>query len=169
MWTVCTRTTPSAVSGGLSLLQQARAQAEAVQRRFGRSGFEVRVGISSGSVLMGGGVNGDGDGDGTIRGHTVNMAARMEQTAPVGALRISQDNWALVRGAFEAEAQAPLTVKGHDEPVATWLVKAARPRALRLPGRGIAGVETPLAGRLHGLQRFNATVRALLADRQPAR
>ena len=152
-----------AVLGGLSLLQQARAQAETVQRRFGRSGFEVRVGISSGSVLMGGGV----DGDGTIRGHTVNMAARMEQTAPVGALRISQDTWALVRGAFEAEAQAPITVKGHDEPLATWLVKAARPRALRLPGRGIAGVETPLAGRLHELQRFDATVQALLSDRQP--
>ena len=75
------------------------------------------------------------DVDGTILGHTVNMAGRMEQTAPTGALRLSQDTRALVRGAFDAEAQAPRMVKAPDEPVATWLIKAARPRALRLPGR----------------------------------
>ena len=53
------------------------------------------------------------DGDGTIRGHTVNMAARMEQTAPAGALRISQATRALVRGAFNAEAQAPRITAAH--------------------------------------------------------
>jgi len=37
-------------------------------------------------VLLGGGV----DAEGTIRGIAVNIAARMEQTAPAGALRITR-------------------------------------------------------------------------------
>ena len=52
-------------------------------------------------MLLGGGV----DQDGTIRGACVNIAARMEQSAPPGALRISQDTWSLVRGLFDLQAQ----------------------------------------------------------------
>ena len=47
----------------------------------------MRVGINTGPVLLGGGV----DAEGSIRGITVNIAARMEQSAPPGSLRISHD------------------------------------------------------------------------------
>jgi len=75
--------------------------------------------------LLGGGV----DAEGTIRGIAVNIAARMEQAAPPGALRISQDTWRHVRGVFEFEAQPPLTVKGIEEPMLSYLVLRAKPRA----------------------------------------
>ena len=45
-----------------------------VQRLFGFAGFDIRLGIHTGHVLLGGGV----DEDGTIRGFTVNIAARLE-------------------------------------------------------------------------------------------
>ena len=45
-----------------------------------RRGFQVRVGIHTGHVLLGGGV----DDEGTIRGFTVNIAARLEQTRAAG-------------------------------------------------------------------------------------
>jgi class 3 adenylate cyclase len=132
-----------AVQAGLALLAEARVWAGTVQQRHGRGGFDARVGIHTGAVLRGGGV----DDDNTLRGLAVNVAARMEQTAPPGRLRISHDTWALVRGMFSAEAQPPIEVKGHDAPIRSWLVQRALPRAFMLPTRGIEGLETPLVGR----------------------
>jgi class 3 adenylate cyclase len=111
-----------AVQAGLALLAEGAAQGEQVRARFGHAGFNVRVGIHTGGVLLGAGV----DGEHSIRGMTVNIAARMEQTAPPGGLRISQDCWRLVRGRFDCEAQAPLVIKGRDEPLVTYLVRARR-------------------------------------------
>ena len=132
-----------AVLAGLDLLAEAQAQAARVQRLHGQADFGVRVGAHTGQVLLGGGV----DEEGTIRGFTVNIAARLEQAAVPGTLRISQDTWRHVRGVFEVEAQPPLTVKGQDEPLRTYLVLRAKPRAFRVATRGIEGAETPLVGR----------------------
>jgi class 3 adenylate cyclase/tetratricopeptide (TPR) repeat protein len=148
-----------AVHAGLALLASAREHAARIQRRFGLSGFDIRLGIHTGHVLLGGGV----DEEGTIRGFTVNVAARLEQTAPPGHLRISQETWRHVRGVFEAEAQAPLTVKGQDEPLATWFVTGVRPRAFRLPARGVEGVETPLIGRDREIEALMAGFESVLA------
>ncbi len=133
----------SAVRAGLELLAEARVQAERVEREHGQGGFAVRVGVHTGHVLLGGGV----DEEGTIRGFTVNIAARLEQAAPPGTLRISQETWRHVRGVFDVAAQPPLQVKGQDEPLRTWLVLRAKPRAFRVATRGIEGAETPLVGR----------------------
>jgi predicted ATPase/class 3 adenylate cyclase len=148
-----------AVLCGLALLREAQVQAAAVRARHGWAGFGIRVGISSGDVLLGGGV----DGDGTIRGITVNMAARMEQTAPAGQLRISHDTWRLVRGLFEVEPQAPLQVKGRDEPVLSYLVRAALPAPQMPQRRGVQGRRTPL----HGRGAEQAALAAALADARP--
>ena len=79
-----------AVRCGLALLAEGRAFGTEVQEAHGHADFNVRVGIHTGGVLFGGGV----DAEGTIRGVTVNIAARMEQmrthwrcrTAPFSAL-----------------------------------------------------------------------------------
>ena len=148
-----------AVRAGLDLLAEAGAQAERVRHEHGQSGFGVRVGVHTGQVLLGGGV----DEEGTIRGFTVNIAARLEQTAPPGSLHISQDTWRHVRGVFDVEAQPPMQVKGQDEPLHSYLVLRARPRVFRVPMRGIEGAETLLVGRDDELARlataFDATVR----------
>ncbi len=132
-----------AVLAGLAVLEEGRAQGEQVRLRHGHEGFNVRVGIHTGAVLLGGGV----DAEGSIRGMTVNIAARMEQSAPVGALRVSQATWRQVAGAFEGEAQPRLEVKGSDEPLLTWIVRRARPLAERERARGVEGLRTPLVGR----------------------
>lgn len=132
-----------AVRCGLALLEHGVRLREHVRARHGHDGCDVRVGIHTGPVLLGGGV----DDDGTIRGATVNLAARMEQSAPPGALRISHDTWLQVRGVFDVAAQPPLLVKGHDEPLVTYLVERAKPRAFRVGTRGIDGIVTPLVGR----------------------
>jgi class 3 adenylate cyclase len=132
-----------AVHAGLALLADARMRAPLIRQQHGVDGFDIRVGIHTGEVLLGG----NADIEGAIRGFTVHVAARLEQTAPPGHLRISQATWRHVRGVFEAEVQAPLTVKGQDEPMTTWFVTRARPRRLRTVARGVEGVDTPLVGR----------------------
>lgn len=132
-----------AVRTGLTLLDAGRDEGRRVQARFGHAGFNVRVGVHTGSVLLGGGV----DEDGSIRGMTVNLAARMEQTAPPGALRISHDTWRHVQGLFEVLAQPPLMVKGRDAPITTYLVQRALPPGQARPGRGVEGLSTPWLGR----------------------
>jgi class 3 adenylate cyclase len=149
-----------AVAAGLALLVAARAHAARVQRLFRFDGFDVRLGVHTGHVLLGGGV----DEEGTIRGFTVNIAARLEQTAPPGHLRISQETWRLVRGAFEAELQPPLVVKGQDEPLTTYFVRRQRPRSLRAAARGVEGLATPLVGRDAELAALLAGFEQVLAD-----
>jgi len=132
-----------AVRSGLAILRAARAHAERVARTHGRPRFEVRVGVHSGPVVLGAGA----EADRTAMGHAVHLAARLEQSAPLGALRISHETWVQVRGLFEAAAQPPLFVKGHAEPLATWIVSRELPLAERAALRGVDGVSTPLVGR----------------------
>jgi len=152
---------------GLALLDEGRTLGEEVRREYGHPDFNVRVGVHTGGVLLGGGV----DAEGSIRGIAVNIAARMEQTAPAGGLRISQDTYRQVRGVFEVEPQPPIAVKGVDEPILTYLVLRARPRAFRTTTRGIEGVETRMIGReaelralqdaflrLHGERRLEVVI-----------
>ncbi|MBL8325414.1 MAG: AAA family ATPase [Rubrivivax sp.] len=150
-----------AVHCALALLAEGRALGERVRQAHGHDGCNVRVGIHTGPVLLGGGV----DEEGTIRGLTVNIAARMEQTAPVGALRISHDTFLQVRGVFDVEVQPPLMVKGRDEPLLTYFVQRAKPRAFRVETRGIEGVATPLVGREAELARLAALLDGVAAQR----
>lgn len=132
-----------AVRAGLAILALTRELAAEVAATHGVQGFDVRVGIDTGSVLIGGGV----DAEGTIRGAAVSMAARMEQSAPPGGLRIHHDTYRHVRGLFRVSEQPPLTVKGNPEPLQTYLVQGIKPRGFRAANRGIEGLETRMVAR----------------------
>ena len=67
----------------------------------------------------------------------------MEQTRPAGALRISHETYRHVRGVFDVEPQPPIEVKGITEPVRSYLVTRAKPRAFRMANRGLEGIDTP--------------------------
>ncbi|HEY6132752.1 MAG TPA: adenylate/guanylate cyclase domain-containing protein [Rubrivivax sp.] len=156
--------TERAVHCGLALLELGKLLSAEVETAHGHPGFNVRVGIHTGGVLLGGGV----DADGSIRGIAVNIAARMEQTAPAGALRISHDTYAQVRGLFEVDAQEPLTVKGVDTPVQSYLITGAKPRNFRIGTRGIEGVATKMIGRDAELEQLQAAFKRLFEARQLA-
>ena len=153
-----------AVHCGLALLELGKTLGAEVEAAHGHAGFNVRVGIHTGGVLLGGGV----DADGSIRGIAVNIAVRMEQTAPAGALRISQDTYAQVRGLFEVEAQEPLTVKGVDTQIQSYLVRSAKPRKFRIGTRGIEGVATKMMGRDAELEALQAAFERVFAERSLA-
>jgi class 3 adenylate cyclase/tetratricopeptide (TPR) repeat protein len=151
-----------AVRAGLAILQVGREEAEQAQRQLGIAGFAVRVGVHTGDVALGAGV----EADNTAMGAAVNIAARMEQSAPPGTLRISQDTWSQVRGLFALEVQPPLQVKGVEAPMRTYLVHAALDRSVASVERGVLGLSTPMVGRDAELQRLLDSVTLARASRQ---
>lgn len=148
-----------AVNCGLSLLQEAQRHGEAVQHTHGLAGFDARVGIHSGAVVRGGGV----EQDNSLSGLAVNVAARMEQAAAPGTLRISMDTYRLVQGRFDVLEQPALQVKGLQEPMRTFLVRGVRERRLRGLRHGADGVSTAMVGRDDELGRLQRVATAVLA------
>lgn len=143
-----------AVLAGLAMLRAVAPFARRVRDELGHDGFDLRVGIHTGDVLLGGGV----DAEHSIRGITVHLAARVEQNTAPGTLRISHDTWWHVRGLFAMRAQPPLWVKGRDEAVMTHLVEAPLPPGQRRHVRGVAGVAPPLLGRDAELARLRGAL-----------
>lgn len=120
----------------------------------------MRIGLNTGPVLLG---NVGITGEYTAMGDAVNVASRLEHAAPVGGILISHDTYRHVRGVFTVAPQTPLSVKGKSEPIQTYVVLQAKPRAFRVTTRGIEGVETRTIGREAELaqlqQAFETAVR----------
>jgi class 3 adenylate cyclase/tetratricopeptide (TPR) repeat protein len=153
-----------AVRAGLALLTEAKLHAAEVATKFAIPDFAIRVGINTGPVLMGGGL----DADKTAMGLAINVARRMEESAPVGGLRMSHDTYRHIRGVFDVAEETPLVVKGVDEPMRTYLVLRAKPRAFRNTPRGIEGIETRMVGRDRELGQIQETFDAVLEDKELA-
>jgi class 3 adenylate cyclase len=151
-----------AVRAGLAMLVAGREHAAQARRLHGVEDFAVRVGVHTGDVALGAGI----EADNTAVGAAVNIAARMEQSAPPGALRISHDTWNHVRGLFDVEAQPPLQVKGVDTPMQTYLVRAALNRHVAGVERGLLGLSTPMVGRGDELRRLLHAVARVRETRQ---
>jgi len=152
-----------AIRAALEITAGAKRYAEVLERERGISGFNVRVGIHTGLVVVGE-VGSDLRVEYTAMGDAVNLAARMEQHAPPGGILITHDTYRQVRGVFDVEPQEPLTVKGMAEPVHTCLVLRAKPRAFRKPLRGVEGIETRMVGRQAELKHLQDALYAAMED-----
>jgi len=87
----------------------------------------VRMGLNTGLVVVGG----IGDRlrmDYTAIGDTTNLAARLQQLAPTGAILASEATARLVEGEVALEPLPPLAVKGKSEPIAAYRVLGLGPR-----------------------------------------
>jgi class 3 adenylate cyclase/tetratricopeptide (TPR) repeat protein len=89
----------------------------------------IRVGVSTGEVVAGTPYSDDS----LAVGDTVNLAARLEQTAEPGQILIGEQTKALVGHAVRAEELPLLPVRGKQEPVRAWrLLELALARSREL-------------------------------------
>jgi class 3 adenylate cyclase len=108
-----------------------RAQGEEVQ---------VRVGVNSGEVVVRS-IGSDLRVDYTAVGQTTHVAARMEQLALPGTIRITAETLRLVEGFVEVKPLGPVPVKGLDAPIEVYDVVSAgqaRTRLQAAEGRGLS-------------------------------
>ena len=132
-----------AVLAGLDILKGIAPYREDVKSKWGLD-FNVRVGINTGLVVVGE-VGSDLRVEYTALGDAINLASRMEQTAQLGTIQISEDTHKLVAPLFEFEELGGIQVKGKSEPVEAYRVLG--PRAKPGRSRGIEGLDSPLVGR----------------------
>ena len=128
----------------LQLRDALAVYAREVKRRHG-FGFSVRMGLHSGEVVVGTiGMTGDDlRMDYTAQGHTVGLAARMQELASPDTAYLTGATAQLVAGYFTLEDLGTFAVKGVAEPVPVFQLQ------------GLGAVRTRFdASRARGLTRF---------------
>ena len=95
-----------------------------------------RTGVNTGKVVA------ESD-DGLVVGDAVNLAARLEQAAPLGEILLGPDTYRLVHDAVEVAPVAPLSLKGKSQPVHAQLLL----KVTRGVGAPLRWLDAPLVGR----------------------
>ncbi|MGD9002333.1 MAG: adenylate/guanylate cyclase domain-containing protein, partial [Anaerolineae bacterium] len=149
-----------ACRAALEIVAGARLYAEKLERERGISGFNVRVGINTGLVVVGE-VGSDLRVEYTAMGDAINVAARMESAAEPGTILITEDTHKLIAHLFETESLGTIEVRGKVGPVPVYRVLRARATPARL--RGVEGLDSPIVGREEELRALHQAVERLQA------
>jgi len=102
--------------------------------------LQIRTGVNTGTVVVGDLVAGQS----FVAGDAVNVAARLEQSAPPGEILIGEDTFGLVRHAVTAEPVEPLKVRNRVGPVTSYLLREVHQAA----PRGESPLRSPMVGRV---------------------
>jgi len=148
-----------AVIAALAIHSALEALDEEVRSANGR-GFQMRVGINTGPVVVGK-IGDDLRMDYTAVGDTTNLAARLEQLAAPGGVVVSESTRRLSEGYFDFRALEPTIVKGKGTAIRAFEVLAKRTASGRIDVLTESGL-TPFVGR-------DAESDALLAAFESAR
>ena len=87
--------------------------------------LSIRVGINTGMVTTGK-IGKKREGDFTVYGDTVNLAARMESNALTDSVMIPEDTMNLVKDHFNFKDNGDITVKGKKKPISVFLVESKK-------------------------------------------
>src|SRR5712691_11105075 len=128
----------------LAMQAAMRVSTEEVRRTRGLE-LRMRVGLNSGEVVVRA-IGNDLHMDYSAVGETTHLAARMEQLATPGTIRLTAATLRLVEGLVQVSALGPVPVKGLEEPVEVFELTGASTIRRRLQV-GVARGLTPFVGR----------------------
>ena len=126
-------------------MQEAMRRYSAEVRRTHGVEVQIRVGLNSGEVVVRA-IGNDLHMDYSAIGQTTHLAARMEQLATPGSIRLTAETLRLAEGLVQVTALGPVPVKGLAEPVEVFElvgVTALRRRLQAAVARGLS----PFVGR----------------------
>ena len=149
-----------AIQAGLAIQRVAQDIATELENDWGLHDFKVRIGIDTGMIIAGGLI----EGEDSISGPAVNLAAKLEKTAEPGTVVISQHTYQHVRGVFDLQPLEPLLVRGFNEPVPIYNVLRSKPRSFRTRRRGVEGVDTRMIGRSAELTQLQDAFQQMSSD-----
>jgi class 3 adenylate cyclase len=130
-------------------LQKAVAQLSTKMRQANGVCLQLRVGINTGPVIVGT-IGNNLRMDYKAVGQTVNLAARMEQTAAPGTIQLTEHTYKLVAGYFECDDLGLISVKNVAEQVRAYQVRGEHEVRTRIEVARERGF-THLVGREHEL------------------
>src|SRR5215475_799264 len=133
-----------AVRAGLRIAEEMAAYGSEVAAGWGVDGFAVRIGVNTGSVVLGP-VGGGSRVEYGATGDTINTAARLQSAAVPGTVLVGEPTYHLVEPLFDWGEPQDLELKGKENAVVAY--RATGVRAVPGRARGVLGVETPFVGR----------------------
>jgi class 3 adenylate cyclase/tetratricopeptide (TPR) repeat protein len=128
----------------LALQAALRRYAEEVRRSHGLE-MQARVGLNSGEVVVRA-IGNDLHMDYSAVGQTTHLAARMEQLAPPGSIRLTAATLRLAEGLVQVNTLGPVPVRGLTEPVEVFELAGASAIRGRLQASAARGL-TRFVGR----------------------
>src|SRR5215470_18910294 len=128
----------------LAMQEAMRRYAEEVRRTHGVE-VQLRVGLNSGAVVVRA-IGDDLHMDYSAVGQTTHLAARMEQLAPPGMIRLTVATLRLVEGFMRVNALGPVPIKGLTAPVEVFDLVGASALRHRLQAAAARGL-TRFVGR----------------------
>jgi class 3 adenylate cyclase/tetratricopeptide (TPR) repeat protein len=142
----------------LAMQAAMRRYAEEVRRSHGLE-MPARVGLHSGEVVVRS-IGNDLHMDYSAVGQTTHLAARMEQLATPGSIRLTAATLRLAEGLVQVNALGPFPVKGLAEPVEVFELVGASHLRRRLQAAAARGL-TPFVGRRQEMEAlYQALARA---------
>jgi len=123
-------------------------------------GFQMRIGINTGTVVIGE-IGTDMHVEYLAIGDAVNVAARLQSAAGPGKVVVSEACARLVSAEFELKDLGEITVKGKAEPLHAFELISLK--AAPESGRGIEGLPTPHVGRAQELEKLQSALLSLCA------
>jgi hypothetical protein len=118
--------------------------------------LRMRVGLNSGEVVVRA-IGNDLHMDYSAVGETTHLAARMEQLATPGSIRLTPSTLGLVEGLVRVHALGPVPVKGLVGPVEVFELVGASSLRRRLQAAAARGL-TPFVGRQQELEALYQTL-----------
>src|SRR5437867_7165674 len=126
-------------------MQEAMRRYSAEVRRTHGVEVQIRVGLNSGEVVVRA-IDNDLHMDYSAIGQTTHLAARMEQLATPGSIRLTAETLRLAEGLVQVTALGPVPVKGLAEPVEVFELVGATALRRRLQVAVARGL-SPFVGR----------------------
>ena len=120
---------------------------DTVTKSSGDEPLHVRVGIATGTVVVGQSSGGDSSEPKLAVGETPNLAARLQGLAGIDEIVISPVTRRLVGAAVTFEDMGDQILKGITEPVRSWRVTGLGRSRARFDASSNAGAPMPLVGR----------------------
>ena len=133
--------------------ERAVRAAFAVMESVHELGLEARIGVESGEVVV------EDSTETFATGEAVNLAARLQQIAAPGEIRLGPGARRLAAGTVEVEDAGPVEIRGRREPLWTW-------RALQVLDASRRMVEAPFVGREAELELLENTLSRAVRDRR---
>jgi class 3 adenylate cyclase/predicted ATPase len=138
----------NAVSCGLAIQQAITQYAVSVEERYSDIHFSMRIGISTGQLVVGLLGGDDQKREFLALGPATNRAARLQGIAEPGEVFIDEATYARVRHHFAVQPQEPALLKGFERAIQVYKVVGRRMRpAKHFTNTDVQGIYLPLLGR----------------------